>query len=312
MPKYINMIGELYNSLEVIRLATKEEKLKANLKGRDAYWVVKCNICGKEYIRGRQVLRTGNSKCDCQRSNLPVDLTGQKFGKLTVVRMATLEERRARSNTKRTFCWCKCDCGNSELLYIKCNSLLTGNVKSCGCLKTERLVKYNLDTKVNDLTGQKFGKLTVLTAATKEERENFNKKQERSYFWCQCDCGSAPVLISGNELIKGRTKSCGCTRSFGEEQISKILDDNDIQYSREQSFSDLITKKNGFLRYDFCIYNKNQIVGLIECDGEFHRRQTSFTNLEETKQHDFLKTEYALKKKIPLLRIFYETGKNNH
>jgi len=55
-----------------------------------------------------------------------VDLTGQKFGKLTVV-------SRAENDKHRNAMWvCKCDCGN-EHTTIGC-SLRQGNTKSCGCL----------------------------------------------------------------------------------------------------------------------------------------------------------------------------------
>lgn len=305
MSKPIDMTGQQFDTSTIIRLATLEEVKKANLKGRSAFWVLKCNLCGKEFIRSRQVLMRGQTKCECQRTNLPVDLTGEKFGRLTVVRMATLEERKAHGNSKRTFCWCKCDCGNPELIYIKANQLLTGNTKSCGCLRSEKIINYNLENKAKDLSGQKFGKLTVLRLATFEERKQLDKKQERSYFWCQCDCGSAPKLICGNELVKGKTKSCGCIKSFGEEQIVKILNKNNIQYSREQTFNDLIGSNGGLLRYDFCIYNKNQIVGLIECDGELHREETEYSDLEITQLHDKVKDEYAKNKSFPLLRIEY-------
>lgn len=59
-------------------------------------------------------------------SNL-IDLTNQKFGRLTVIKRAP--------NTKATNAmWlCKCDCGNETI--VKGSHLKDGNVKSCGCLR---------------------------------------------------------------------------------------------------------------------------------------------------------------------------------
>ena len=54
-----------------------------------------------------------------------IDLTGQRFGKLTVI-------HRVENIGVKTAWLCKCDCGN-ELVVIS-NSLRTGNTKSCGCL----------------------------------------------------------------------------------------------------------------------------------------------------------------------------------
>lgn len=56
-------------------------------------------------------------------------------------------------------------------------------------------------TKLKDLTGQKFGKLTVI-----ERAEN---KGKNTCWLCQCECGKRKVIIS-YQLINGKTKSCGC------------------------------------------------------------------------------------------------------
>lgn len=53
-----------------------------------------------------------------------------------------------------------------------------------------------------ELTGQKFGRLTVL------ERVGFNKCGN-SMWKCQCECGNTSVVNSQN-LKRGATKSCGC------------------------------------------------------------------------------------------------------
>lgn len=54
-----------------------------------------------------------------------------------------------------------------------------------------------------DLTGQRFGKLTVL-----ERMPNVGK----NVMWrCRCDCGKHSTT-RGDSLRKGVTKSCGCIR----------------------------------------------------------------------------------------------------
>lgn len=61
-----------------------------------------------------------------------------------------------------------------------------------------------------DLTGRKFGKLTVI-----ERGRNlyFGKNAEEQPAWvCQCECGNIR-LIPGERLRWGRTKSCGCAKS---------------------------------------------------------------------------------------------------
>lgn len=64
-----------------------------------------------------------------------VDLTGQKFGRLTVI-------KRAGTSKRNQLTWlCKCDCGNINTFVG--NNLKTGNTKSCGCYAND--VKFTSD-----------------------------------------------------------------------------------------------------------------------------------------------------------------------
>lgn len=56
---------------------------------------------------------------------------------------------------------------------------------------------------VDDLTGQKFGKLAVI--------EHAGKANDGHALWlCQCECGSKPIKVPSNALKLKRTTSCGC------------------------------------------------------------------------------------------------------
>jgi group I intron endonuclease len=58
-----------------------------------------------------------------------IDLTGQKFGRLTVIEYMG-------SNRYRVSMWlCKCDCGKEKTIHG--GHLKDGSIKSCGCLKRE-------------------------------------------------------------------------------------------------------------------------------------------------------------------------------
>ena len=65
-----------------------------------------------------------------------------------------------------------------------------------------------------DLTGQRFGRLTVIKEAGKT-------KQNRIKWLCQCDCGKETVIPSSS-LIKGHTKSCGCARAEFFTKINTV------------------------------------------------------------------------------------------
>ena len=54
-----------------------------------------------------------------------------------------------------------------------------------------------------DLTGMKFGKLTVI--------EKAGYKNRNSQWLCECECGNTTVVGKGR-LTSGTTKSCGCLK----------------------------------------------------------------------------------------------------
>ena len=65
------------------------------------------------------------------------DLTGQRFGRLTVVKLYSHATRKPWRQTR----WlCNCDCGNE--IIVQNGNLHTGNTKSCGCLRLENKGAY--------------------------------------------------------------------------------------------------------------------------------------------------------------------------
>lgn len=72
--------------------------------------------------------------------------------------------------------------------------------------------------KVNtDLTGQKFGRLTVVKQV--EDYIEPKSGRHRHRWLCECECGNQ-IEINGNALTKRNgTKSCGC---FARENMSRI------------------------------------------------------------------------------------------
>lgn len=59
--------------------------------------------------------------------------------------------------------------------------------------------------KTKNEIGNRYGLLTVI---------GLGEIKYRRYFWtCMCDCGSI-VVVDGNHLRMGHTKSCGCHKSI--------------------------------------------------------------------------------------------------
>jgi len=71
---------------------------------------------------------------------------------------------------------------------------------------------------MKDLTGERFGKLTV----TGFNRREIQKGYMYRYYWnCVCDCGNECV-VSAQLLKRGITKSCGCLRGRHHMSNTKI------------------------------------------------------------------------------------------
>jgi hypothetical protein len=91
--------------------------------------------CGVKFDTQLGLVRDGHTqqckKCgyDMVSKKLELDITGQKFGRLTVVKC------NGEHRGNRTYL-CICECGNFKD-KIPVNRLINGNVRSCGCLRKE-------------------------------------------------------------------------------------------------------------------------------------------------------------------------------
>ena len=119
------------------------------------------------------------------------DLTGKRFGKLTVIKNTGEQQQ-------RYWTWlCRCDCGNEVVVSTK--RLNRGNITHCGC---ESRTKENVDLVPDDMIGKKYGKLTVL-------HTNPPTGSRRSSCLCRCDCGNE-CYVTAYMLYYGLRRSCGC------------------------------------------------------------------------------------------------------
>ena len=177
-----------------------------------------------------------------------IELTGQKFGRWTVLK---------KDNSKKgTAYWiCKCDCGTIK--SVCGTSLRNGTSQSCGCLKIENSRINN--GKYIDEIGNRYGKLIVIA---KDEESSINK--HRAQWVCKCDCGNI-ITVSSKCLREKKTTSCGCrTISIGEENIAHILIQNNINFVSQYG----VCINNKYYRYDFAILDQcNNPIRLIEFDG---------------------------------------------
>lgn len=139
-------------------------------------------------------------------SNL-IDLSNQRFGKLLVLKKGN--GRRTSGNQYKATWICQCDCGN--ITEVDGEKLRRGHTTSCGCEK-----KSNKGSHFEDLTGQRFNRLTVIRFIPQNERT------ARQYNWlCKCDCGNT-IKASAYKLKSGLQQSCGCLKEEMKPLIGNV------------------------------------------------------------------------------------------
>lgn len=129
MPAAKDLTGKQFGRLTAINPTERRDSSGCII------WAFRCD-CGKPVeASGKDVVKGRVKSCGCAREDLfrsgttKRDLTGQRFGRLVVVRDS--EKRSAGAVV-----WeCRCDCGN--VVFVRRNSLTDGETKSCGCLNKE-------------------------------------------------------------------------------------------------------------------------------------------------------------------------------
>lgn len=280
MPAKKDLTGQRFGRLVVLKEALP-------IGGRIT-WHCRCDCGNEKDIKGICLTRSTQPtrSCGClqrektSETNRKEDLTGKVFGRLTVL------QRDAESAK-----WiCKCSCGN--ITKVTTTHLKSGHTKSCGCLQKD----IASDTHAIDLTGQRFGMLTVVT-------KDFERSTSQRVFWiCRCDCGNLKSICTGDLQTHG-TISCGCSKiSRGEYKIAELLSQAKIPFETEKTFPDCINPKtNRQLRFDFFVSGKY----LIEFDGEQHFTQKFDEPLKDIQDRDKYKNQWCKIHNIPLIRIPY-------
>lgn len=161
------------------------------------------------------------------------DITGKRFGKITVMN-GKMPDRKVLI---------RCDCGIEK--SVSRYDVYGGKIKSCG--HTECIAR------TIDLRGQQFGLLIAI-----EEVGNDKLLKSRCAIWkCQCDCGNI-FSIPSNQLISGRTKSCGCGKSKWISQKNSISIKERVE---NQVLSEY--KRNAFKRGIEFLLSKESFIQLL-------------------------------------------------
>lgn len=181
-----------------------------------------------------------------------VDILGERFGYLVVIGRSDHKGKNGRA-----FWRCRCDCGKE---IIASGSVLRKGLKTnCGCkdnkVRNEK-GQFVKGQNVKDLTGKRFGKLTVL---------KFDKIKNRAAYWIvRCDCGTI-------KSVKGESlkviKSCGCIKK--EQDIINLNITNNHELTHHPAYhiwNNMISRCDNPADHAYADYGGR---GITVCD-EWH------------------------------------------
>lgn len=293
------MIGERFKSLTVLALdeeynkKLKEDRNKGLRNNAPIHYICQCD-CGhilrvsKNSLKHRKI-----DGCEQCFTNYFKDYIGTQINGWFI-------QDFIKKNNKSYF-KCICNCGVEKV--VNAYNIINNKSKDCGCGRKE-ILKGN----IKDLSGMKFGRLTVL--------ENTGEKKNGKYIYkCQCECGQY-CYIRSSSLTSNHTISCGCVVSKYNNIIIDIL--SELGYECESEYyvdlKDYVDDVK-YIRFDVYIPLLNLT---IEYDGEFHYmcipyihdEQEAKENLKRTQYRDSIKNKYCIDNNIHLLRIPYTENKN--
>lgn len=192
MSKLKDLTGKTFGRWKVLYMMPRE-------KGKRVKWMCECS-CEKHTRRevGTSQLTTGHSQsCGClsidraRESNFK-DITGNKYGLLTAKKFLGFDYSKGKG---RALWHCECECGKTK--DVLQDRLVSGSVTTCGDLSHRKK-----PSNFNDLTGQRFGELLVISQAP--------TVNNHTYWICLCNCGNL-YKAESSKLISGTVGHCANT-----------------------------------------------------------------------------------------------------
>lgn len=207
----MSMPSKIYSGYRSGKLTARYKTGQTN--GGYPVWHCECDCGGYIDVTTKRLLSGAAKNCGCERiaRHRELDLTGQRFGKLTVLR------RTEKRMDQGSVVWlCQCDCGKQK--EVSARRLTKGKVRSCGCLS---------NPPPKDYIGKRFGRLTVIEYGGREHRRTERSRATINLWKCRCDCGKE-VTVSQPELQNGESQSCGCLQKEKVQESLRLIDGTSV------------------------------------------------------------------------------------
>lgn len=194
---------------------------------------------------------------------------------------------------------------NTELIKCKyCNPDIVLNDQTKEKLKTEMKEKFDMNKIIYSNNKQEY-----LEQKNKKAQQDFERKKANLQIRILQELKDENKLNNKQKnYLKEQEQEQKklYSGSKGEKTIAMLLNEYNIPFKREKTFSDLIyPDTNRRPRFDFWVNDEY----IIEFDGGQHYNQgfkeLSGKTLEEQQQDDKFKNDYCFKHNIPIIRIPY-------
>jgi hypothetical protein len=133
-----SLVGKIYNNWTVLELVDS-----VNDDPYKSLWLCRCTCGNERTVKAHNLIFNRVKSCGCLKKGVPIsDLTGQRFGNVTVTRF----DHREKS---QTYWECLCDCGNTVVFTP--HALRHNKSVSCGCLNSHLREEKNRKSSINTL-----------------------------------------------------------------------------------------------------------------------------------------------------------------
>lgn len=282
--------------IEKMKIINPNILILGEYKGSKEKILCKCLIDGYEWSALPSSLLRGHGCPKCVKNK---KYTHDEFCNLVKKKYNDNIEILSTYNGARSKIFYRCNrCGMIHMVKYAGSLLGISNYPCMNCAAKERGLKSRLSQK--EFENKLFNKNKNIKCV-----DNYIKSNIKIKFYCK-ECKNYFYIEPGVLLFNdGRCPICSASK--GEKRIINYLDNNKINFTREYTFDDLFGDKNKPLRFDFAILNTlNEIIYLIEFDGEFHyKKMYEGHDLERQKRYDKMKDNYCKMHNIKLLRIPY-------